>query len=136
MKLGSYMLWAATAVGTGVIVLLGYFVQLEAGAPTGLLQTVFGLRLLIMRWAVLLAAVGLLLGLVNLFSVHWRKISDQEQGWTYSTILILTFFITLLLGLVFGPDSPIVLLLFNGIQLPVESSLGALLAIKIGRAHV
>ena len=131
MKIGSYMLWAATAVGTGVIVLLGYFVQLESGSPTGLMETIFGLRLLIIRWAVLLAAVGLLLGLVNLFSVHWRKVSEQEQGWTYSTVLILTFFITLLLGLVFGPDHPIVLLLFNGIQTPVEASLGALLAITL-----
>jgi len=131
MKIGAYMLWAATAVGTGLIVLLGYFVQLDAAAPTGLLGTIFGLRLLIMRWAVLLAAVGLVLGLVNLFTVHWRKISDQERGWGYSALLILTFFITLVLGLVFGPDSRIVLLLFNAVQLPVEASLGALLAITL-----
>ncbi|MFN2168866.1 MAG: hypothetical protein ACK2U9_21745 [Anaerolineae bacterium] len=131
MKLGSYMLWAATAVGTGLIVLLGYFVEIDAVASSGLLGTIFGLRLLIMRWAVLLAAVGLLLGLTNLFTVHWRKVSDQERGWGYSALLILTFFITLILGLVFGPDSRIVLLLFNAIQLPVEASLGALLAITL-----
>jgi hypothetical protein len=132
MKLGAYMLWAATAVGVGLIVLLGYFVPVDPSSPpTGLLGTIFGLRLLIIRWAVLLAAVGLLLGLVNLFVVHWRKISDQERGWGYSALLIMTFFVTLILGLVFGPDSRIVMLLFNSIQLPVEASLGALLAITL-----
>ncbi|MCJ7567558.1 MAG: hypothetical protein MUO58_08465 [Anaerolineales bacterium] len=134
MKIGTYLLWAAMAVGTGIIVLLGYFVQLDQIPADGLIRNIFELRLLIMRWAVLLAAVSLGIGLVNLFLVHWTKVSEQGAGWKYSAVLIVTFLVTLLLGLVFGPDSRVVLFLFNSIQLPVETSLVALLAITLSLA--
>jgi hypothetical protein len=134
LKIGTYLLWAAMAVGTGIIVLLGYFVQLDQIPADGLIRNIFELRLLIMRWAVLLAAVSLGIGLVNLFLVHWTKVSEQGAGWKYSAVLIVTFLVTLLLGLVFGPDSRVVLFLFNSIQLPVETSLVALLAITLSLA--
>lgn len=134
MKIGTYLLWAAMAVGTGIIVLLGYFVQLDQVPADGLIRNIFELRLLIMRWAVLLAAVSLGIGLFNLFLVHWTKVSEQGTGWKYSALLIITFLVTLILGLVFGPDSRVVLFLFNSIQLPVETSLIALLAITLSLA--
>ncbi|MCK4740976.1 MAG: hypothetical protein KAS80_01695 [Anaerolineales bacterium] len=134
MKIGTYLLWAAMAVGTGIIVLLGYFVQLDPIPADGLLRNIFELRLLIMGWAVLLAAVSLGIGLFNLFLVHWTKISEQGTGWKYSALLIVTFVVTLILGLAFGPDSRVVLFLFNSIQLPVETSLIALLAITLSLA--
>lgn len=122
------------AVGTGIIVLLGYFVQLDQIPADGLVRNIFELRLLIMRWAVLLAAVSLGIGLFNLFLVHWTKVSEQGTGWKYSALMILTFVATLILGLAFGPDSRVVLFLFNSIQLPVETSLIALLAITLSLA--
>ncbi|MCK5317459.1 MAG: hypothetical protein KAJ55_06065 [Anaerolineales bacterium] len=134
MKIGTYLLWAAMAVGTGIIVLLGYFVQLDPIPADGLLRNIFELRLLIMGWAVLLAAVSLGIGLFNLFLVHWTKVSEQGTGWKYSALLIITFMVTLILGLAFGPDSRVVQFLFNSIQLPVETSLIALLAITLSLA--
>jgi hypothetical protein len=137
LKIGTYLLWAATAVGTGIIVLLGYFVQIDqipADSLLGSLGRIFELRLLIMGWAVLLAAVALGIGLFNLFLVHWTKVSGQKPGWKYSAILIVAFVLTLLLGLILGPDSRVVLFLFNSIQLPVEASLMALLAITLALA--
>ena len=131
MRVGGHLLWAATAVATGVIVLLGYFVQIEQIPQGGLFATFFSLRLLLMRYAVLLAAIALFLGLFNMVSVHWNKVSDQRTGWPYSAILIVAFFLTLVLGLVFGPDSPVVLLLFNYVQLPVEATLSALLVVSL-----
>ncbi len=122
MKLGAYLLWAAVAAGAGLLVLLGYFVDT---------QVILGLRLLLMQWAVLLAAAALLIGLINLLAVHYRKVSLQEPGWPYSALLILTFLVTLVLGLFFGPDFQVVLLLFNYVQLPVEASLMALLSVSL-----
>jgi hypothetical protein len=122
VKLGAYLIWAAFAVASGVIVLLGYFVRLEP---------FISLRLVLMRWAVLLAAAALAIGLINLLSVHLTKVSEQEPGWPYSAVLILLFSLTLALGLFFGPDNRVVLFLFNNLQLPVEASLMALLAITL-----
>ncbi len=131
LRIGGHLIWAASAVATGLIVLLGYFVQLDQIPQAGLFATFFSMRLLLMRYAVLLAAIALFLGLFNLISVHWSKVSEQQVGWQYSAILIVAFFLTLVLGLIFGPDSPVVLLLFNYVQLPVEASLSALLVVSL-----
>jgi len=79
----------------------------------------------------LLAGVALLLGLYNLLSVHLRKISLQERGWPYSALLVLSLLGTLVLGVFFGPDNPVALVLFNSFQLPAEASLMALLAVTL-----
>ena len=122
MKLGAYLIWTATAIGIGCIVLLGYFLDS---------QLILSLRLALMRWAVLIAAAALLLGLWNLLSVHWIKVSEQYPGWPYSAVLILAFLVTLFLGLMFGPDNAVMVAIFNYIQLPIETSLMALLAISL-----
>jgi hypothetical protein len=122
MKLGAYVIWAAAAVAAGLFVLLGYFIDH---------QVILSLRLILMRWAVLLSAAALMLGLYNLLAVHWTKLSEQEAGWPYSALLLLAFLVTLILGLIFGPDNEVVLLLFQYIHLPVETSLMALLAVTL-----
>jgi hypothetical protein len=127
VKLGSYMIWAAVAGAAGVFVLLGYFTNLDV---------FINLRLILLRWGVLLAAGGLGIGLVNLASVHLVKVSDQETGWPYSGVLIVFFTFTLALGLFFGPDSTWTLFVFKFVQLPLESSLMALLAIVLVLAGV
>jgi len=125
VKVRTNLVFAATAVGSGIFVLLGYFIDHEV---------ILTLRLILMRWSVLLAAVALFLGLFNLLTVHWSKVSEQEKGWPYSAVLILAFLVTLILGLWFGPDNQTLLMLFNYIQLPVEASLMALLAISLAVA--
>lgn len=122
MKLGPYLVWAAVASAAGFLVLLGYFTDAEI---------LIGVRLLLIQWAVLLAAAALLLGLFNLLNVHWNKVGLQEAGWPYSSLLILSFLITLIMGLLFGPDYQVTLALFQYIQLPVEASLLALLAVTL-----
>jgi hypothetical protein len=119
------LIWSAAAVIAGFFVLLGYFIENQA---------VLNLRLVLIRWAVLLAAVALFLGLFNLLSVHWSKVSEQVQGWPYSAILILAFLVTLILGLWFGPDNQVSLGIFSYIQLPIEASLMALLAVSLAVA--
>lgn len=125
MRVRTNLIWAAAAVIAGFFVLLGYFIDHEV---------INSLRLVLIRWAVLLAAVALFLGLFNLLSVHWSKVSEQAIGWPYSAVLILAFLVTLILGLVFGPDNQVSLGLFNYIQLPIEASLMALLAVSLAVA--
>jgi len=122
MRVRLSALWAAVALAAGLFVLLGYFVQLKA---------VQDLRLTFLHWAVLLAGAALIVGLVNLVSVHWRKVGRLEEGWIYSAVLILALVITLGLGLLFGPDNAVALFIFSNFQLPVETSLMALLAVSL-----
>lgn len=122
MKFGANLLWAVIAAFVGLIVLLGYFVT-----PPILMD----FRQLLMQWAILLAAAALFMGLINLFIVHWNKVNDQTAGWPYSAILIFFLIVSLALGLIFGPDFEVMLLLFNYVQLPVEAGLMALLAVSL-----
>jgi len=108
-------------------VLAGYFVQWDVLA---------NLRLLFMRWAILLSAAALLLGILNLLAAHMHKVTQQERGWPYSALLIIILLGTLVLGLVFGADNAVVLSLFEYVQLPVESTLMALLAVSLAVAGV
>ncbi|NIS81809.1 MAG: hypothetical protein GTO14_16730 [Anaerolineales bacterium] len=127
MKVGAYLLWTAAAVGAGLFVLLGYFIDQEV---------ILGLRLILLRWAVFLAAAALFLGLLNILSVHISKVRDMETGWPYSGVLVLAFVVTLFFGLGFGPDSAVMIMVFNYVHLPVETSLMALIAISLSIAGI
>lgn len=115
-------LWAAIAAAFGIFVLLGYFLDFEF---------IQNFRLLFMKWAVLLAAAALLVGLLNLIQVHWRKLSVTEEGWIYSAMLILAFLVTFILALFIGPGNDVALFIFENFQLPLEAGLMALLSITL-----
>jgi len=119
---GLGIVWAAIAISFGLIVLQGYFIDLEV------LRDV---RTMVLQWAVVLAAAALLLGVVNLLAVHLSKIGAQEKGWPYSAVLVGALVVTLLVGLFFGEESPLVLAVFQYIQQPVESTLAGLLAVSL-----
>jgi hypothetical protein len=65
------------AVGAGILTLVGYL----APAPE--------LALLLVRWAVVIAAFALLLGAVNLLRVHGGRFLRGKSGWPYSVFLLL-----------------------------------------------
>lgn len=117
----------AVAIAIGLVVLLGYFMPFER---------LTSLRIVLLDWAVILAAVALLVGIGNLIYVHWRK-SVQAQGESvHSVVLLVSLFLTL--GVVgwFSPTHPYSLWIFNNIQVPIESSLLAILAVLLAYALV
>lgn len=112
----------------GLIVLMGYFIDF---ALLGVLRRVF------LSWAVVLAAVALLVGIANLLRVHWRRLTRGQTGGFYSLILILSLIGTLVvIGISGGPTSTWSLWVFNYIQTPVESSLMAVLAVVLAYASI
>lgn len=113
-------LYFAMALITGVIILLGYFIRLDI---------FLSIRSLLFGWASILMAVALLVGLVNLFSVHWNKIVSKQRGSIYSLALVLSMGLTLIIGGWFGLTHPFTLWILNNIQVPVEGSLLALLTV-------
>jgi hypothetical protein len=112
------------ASATGVIVLTGYFI---GGELLGLAN----LRATILHWVVILSAVALLVGIVNLFRVHWNRVNDRHQDSGYSMAVIVSMILTLVFVGFFGPTDPLSLWLFNYIQIPIETSLMALLAVLL-----
>ncbi len=113
------------AILTGVIVLVGYFIP--AIAPVQ--QTV-------LNWAIILAGAAALVGVLNLILVHGNKIAQREKGSVYSAILLISLFATFVIGLVLGPSHPGMRVLVDGIIVPVEATLLALLAITLIYASI
>ena len=101
------ILLTSIAISAGIITLLGYFVGRT-------ILPLFYLRLLLVGWATLLAAVGVILGALNLGAVHLRRIFRQGSGWPYSLILLLG----LLLGIAAGFAPSLVAFISGGTSSP------------------
>ncbi|MCZ2098096.1 MAG: hypothetical protein LC121_17870 [Anaerolineae bacterium] len=69
----------AIAIGFGVLTLWGLI------GGTGSIQ---GITNLLLQLTVISVAVTILLGILNLFSVHLRRITQRQRGWVYSIALI------------------------------------------------
>lgn len=117
----------ALAIASGILVLAGYFIAINVLGE---------IRLTLIGWAVILAAFAVFAGIVNLMAVHINKVRQREKGMAYSLILVAALILTFLLGLVLGPEDPKVSFIFNSFQLPVETSLMALLAVTLAAAGI
>jgi hypothetical protein len=115
--------WAIALI-TGGIVLAGYFLR-------KLVPALGNVQALILQWAVILAAIALLVGVLNLFNVHWNKMKVGNSSSFYSGVLIVSLLVTIGITAWDGPTGSWSLWIFNHIQIPIEASLVALLAIVL-----
>jgi hypothetical protein len=123
---------AVVAIVVGLLTLIAYF--LRTPELSGVLN-----RLL--SWAIILAGIATLIGIMNLLSVHWRRV---RAGWfklIYSMVTILAFVATLLLGIVFvisspqeGLSHPLFVQGITTIQVAAEGSLMAVLSVSLAYA--
>jgi hypothetical protein len=115
----------AIVISVGLIVLGGYFLDIP------MLNT---LQIVFLRWAAILGAVALIVGVFNLFNVHLRKINTGQKGSPYSLILLIALIATVLIVGFLGPTSFWSMWIFNYIHVPIESSLMAVLAVVMAFA--
>ena len=125
MKTPFSIINAIIAIAAGTVVLIGYLVP-----DMGFLTSTA------LRWAIILAGFALIVGVMNLLSVHWHKLASGKTAGYNSLFLIFAFVATLLaVGLplpgITGPESTAAQWLLRYIQIPVEASLLALLAVTL-----
>ena len=112
----------AFSIGIGLIILAGYFL------PIPLLSA---LQSTLLGWAIVIAAFAGLVGVINLALNHWRKATSKTRRDPYSYIFLIAFLLTLVAGLWVGPADPLIQQVVLSIQMPVEASLMAALAITL-----
>jgi len=118
----------AVAIGVGIIVLAGYFIP-----------SFTNIRFILLRTGLVLSAVALLVGIINLITVHIKKLGADSENSGYSLILVIALLATLVIGiidmvqtyLVGKPNFQMTSWIFKNIQLPIESSLLAVTAISL-----
>lgn len=120
-----YIAALVVAILAGLIVLIGYFVP--AAAPV---------QAIVLNWTIILAGVAALVGVFNLILVHGNKVVQHEKGRLYSAVLLVCLIGTFVFGLLLGPDHPALQWLVNGIIVPVEATLMALLAVTLIYASI
>jgi hypothetical protein len=118
---------AALAIASGVIVLLGYFVDLP------LLNEI---RLVLTDWAIVIAGTAVLVGILNLVAVQMEKIRTKQKNSVYGIFLIFSLVVTLFLGLLVGLENPYMQIAVDAIIIPVEAALMAILAVTLVYASI
>lgn len=116
----------AVAIGVGLIILIGYF------APYAILQEI---RYQMLDWAVILVGFAGLVGILNLLISHFKRLrSSSPARDPLSLVVLLGFTGTVLVALIFGPDSSNFQSIILKIQRPIEASLMAVLAVTLAFA--
>jgi len=118
---------AAVAMASGLIVLLGYFYPLDA-----LTQ----LRVMLTDWAIIIAAMAVLIGIANLVFTQMDRIRTRQKNGAYGALLVLSLIVTFGFGLVFGAENQFMRLAMDSIIVPVETSLMAILAVTLVYASI
>lgn len=109
------------AISVGIMVLLGYFIDRPE---------IKGFGFIFLQWAVILAGVAVIIGIWNLFTVHLQKIRERRPGSINSVILLFFLLLTLLFSVTPGLE-PYQQIMLNGIVIPAEISLMAVLAVTL-----
>lgn len=115
------------AILSGLIVLVGFFLKIPI---------LVEIRSLVLNWAVIVAAIAVFVGVFNLISVNNTRLSSGYKGGFYNLVLMVSLLVTFGMGLFLKTDSPIVNLIFFAIQVPIEKSLMALLAVTLLLASI
>ncbi len=120
-------IFVAVTIGVGIVVLLGYFLQVDL---------LVNLRVVLLEWATILVATALVIGVINLFAVHWRKSTTDHPNQINSIALLMGLVFTLGVAGWLGPTDPYALWIFNYILIPIEASLMGILAVVLVYAGV
>ncbi len=118
----------AIAIVIGIFVLGGYFIP-----------SLLEFRFAFLRTGLVLSAVALLVGILNLLTVHIRRITTESENSGYSLILVISLVVTLVIGIIDmvqtylngQPNFKNTSWIFSFIHLPIEISLMAVTTISL-----
>jgi hypothetical protein len=111
------------AVVRGMIVLIGYFFPVPA---------IVAIRTPMLDWAVTLSGVASLVAIIHLiFGVHLKRLRESGPKRFFSIVVISVFVIVVVTGIYFGPVDPQYQKVVTAIQVPIETSLMAVMAITL-----
>lgn len=115
------LLSLAIALITGLTVLAGYFFKAQMSP----------VLIMIMDWGIVIAGTAGIIGVGYLLRMHLNKLIGRKKGAFYSIVVLVIFFATLVTGVVFSTQNTFFRNLILNVQVPVEASLLAVLAVTL-----
>lgn len=117
----------AVSLITGLILIAGVFIPGEA---------VREVNNILLDWIITLAGVAGLAGILNLLSVHSRRLKENKPEWAGSLVVLAGFTGMFIAGMLLKPGDGMFNRVAAAIILPVETSLLALLSITLTLAII
>lgn len=115
------ILLIAIIAGTGLTILAGYFLY---GPLTPVVSA-------LVDWGILLIGVSGLIGIGYLVRGQILKLARRQKGAFFSVVSLLAFIFTFAAGFVWSPQNELYRNLVLNVQIPVETSLLAILAVTL-----
>lgn len=114
----------AIAIGFGLLTLVG----LLAGGNIAFLGSVADILL---QLVVITTATTVLIGILNLLGVHFRRMRQRDKGWGYSLLLVLSTLLVIVLVVlerasILTGSPAVTTILFETVQVSIESALAGL----------
>lgn len=110
---------------TPIAVAVGLLVLVDLLTPWPLLDNIGAV---LVEYALIIAVFALLLGVLNVFIVHSRRVQHREAGWPYSLLLLVVALFLIVAGLITGPTGFIANWSLLYILLPLQAAFFSLLA--------
>jgi hypothetical protein len=107
---------------TGLVVLLGYFLDIDPLRE---------LRFRFLQWAVLLAAISLMLGVFNLLRVHWSRLRESTSKALYSLTFLGGFVLAVLIAGLLGIQHFLTRAVVDYVIVPIEASLFVVILVTL-----
>jgi hypothetical protein len=114
------------AIFAGLLVLVGFFLK-------PLLDPVL---LLILRWGIIVGSMAAIVGIINLLLTHIKRIRFKEGRFGFSFVVLIGFVASFSGALLFGTGDQRFTQWLSAIQVPIEVSLMAMVALTLTYAGV
>jgi hypothetical protein len=85
----------------------------------------------LIEWAVIVGGFAVILALLNVLSVHGKRVFTLGKGWVYSLVLLLAALASWIPPLIHGPSGGATQQIFDAVIAPVGASLAALLVFTL-----
>lgn len=109
------------ALGIGLLTLAGYIFRAELSP----------IMARVITWGILLMGTAGLIGIAKLLRSHLMKVIHKEKGMLHSIVMILALLFAMIGGFILTPNNPFFRDFILNVQIPVEASLLALLAVTL-----
>ncbi|RKU08799.1 hypothetical protein C6501_16065 [Candidatus Poribacteria bacterium] len=88
----------------------------------------------VINWGLIISPFALVLAVVTLIQTHATRIRLRTEHWQYSLIVFAGMIVMVLFGVPDGPQNPIVVWLYDNVQVPMDATMFSLLAFFIASA--
>lgn len=89
----------------------------------------------LLDWVQIIFAFTLIVGVLSVFQMHFKRISRRERFWGFSIITLMAIVVMAVAGFAGGTDNGSVFVwMFDNMQVPMQSTVFALLAFFVASA--